>query len=89
MASHNRSVGSRSHGKSQFYSIGKDFCDMASDIGAAFRALHEADGAFLIPNPWDAGSAVMVGGDDAAFKRARLVLECIAKSIAHVGAIGV
>ena len=26
---------------------------MASDIGAAFRALHEADGAFLIPNPWD------------------------------------
>ena len=34
---------------------------MASDIGAAFRALHEADGAFLIPNPWDAGSAVMVG----------------------------
>jgi 2-methylisocitrate lyase-like PEP mutase family enzyme len=33
---------------------------MASDIGAAFRALHEADGAFLIPNPWDAGSAKMM-----------------------------
>ncbi|PRX07225.1 oxaloacetate decarboxylase [Martelella mediterranea] len=24
---------------------------------AAFKALHEADGAFVIPNPWDAGSA--------------------------------
>ena len=23
----------------------------------AFRALHEADGAFVIPNPWDAGTA--------------------------------
>ena len=33
---------------------------MASDIGAAFRAMHEADGVFLIPNPWDAGSAKML-----------------------------
>jgi len=24
---------------------------------ADFRALHEAKGAFLLPNPWDAGSA--------------------------------
>jgi 2-methylisocitrate lyase-like PEP mutase family enzyme len=28
-----------------------------SDKGARFRALHQAPGAFLIPNPWDAGSA--------------------------------
>jgi len=27
-----------------------------SDKAAAFRALHEGD-AFIIPNPWDAGSA--------------------------------
>ena len=27
---------------------------------AAFRALHERDGAFIIPNPWDAGSAKML-----------------------------
>jgi 2-methylisocitrate lyase-like PEP mutase family enzyme len=27
---------------------------------AAFRALHERPGAFLIPNPWDAGSARML-----------------------------
>ena len=25
--------------------------------GRAFRALHERDGAFIIPNPWDVGSA--------------------------------
>ncbi len=25
--------------------------------GAAFRALHERDGAFVIPNPWDIGTA--------------------------------
>ncbi len=28
-----------------------------SDKGVRFRALHQAPGAFLIPNPWDAGSA--------------------------------
>src|SRR5262245_40395291 len=27
------------------------------DRGAAFRALHERDGAFIIPNPWDVGTA--------------------------------
>ncbi len=25
--------------------------------GSAFRALHERDGAFIIPNPWDVGTA--------------------------------
>src|SRR5579872_4561339 len=25
--------------------------------GQAFRALHEREGAFVIPNPWDVGSA--------------------------------
>jgi 2-methylisocitrate lyase-like PEP mutase family enzyme len=28
-----------------------------ADKGRAFRALHEREGAFIIPNPWDAGSA--------------------------------
>jgi 2-methylisocitrate lyase-like PEP mutase family enzyme len=28
-----------------------------AEKGAAFRALHERDKAFIIPNPWDAGSA--------------------------------
>ena len=27
-----------------------------------FRALHERDGAFIIPNPWDAGTARMLAG---------------------------
>ena len=29
---------------------------------ARFRALHDADGAFLIPNPWDVGSARILAG---------------------------
>jgi 2-methylisocitrate lyase-like PEP mutase family enzyme len=28
-----------------------------AEKGAAFRALHQRDGAFLIPNPWDIGTA--------------------------------
>jgi 2-methylisocitrate lyase-like PEP mutase family enzyme len=30
--------------------------------GASFRVLHEAPGAFVIPNPWDAGSARVLAG---------------------------
>ena len=32
---------------------------MATQVekGRAFRALHERDGAFIIPNPWDVGTA--------------------------------
>src|SRR5438876_4643695 len=32
------------------------------DKAARFRALHEAPGFFLIPNPWDAGSARILAG---------------------------
>ena len=27
----------------------------------AFRSLHEQPGAFIIPNPWDAGTARLLG----------------------------
>ena len=33
-----------------------------NDKGARFRALHDGPGAFVIPNPWDAGSARIVAG---------------------------
>jgi 2-methylisocitrate lyase-like PEP mutase family enzyme len=33
-----------------------------SDKAARFRALHHARGAFVIPNPWDAGSARILAG---------------------------
>ena len=33
-----------------------------AEKGERFRALHEAPGAFLIPNPWDAGSARILAG---------------------------
>lgn len=35
---------------------------MSDDIGAAFRALHHGDKAFVIPNPWDVGSAKILAG---------------------------
>ena len=30
---------------------------IATETGAVLRALHERDGCFVIPNPWDVGSA--------------------------------
>jgi len=33
-----------------------------SDKAARFKALHEGPGAFVIPNPWDAGSARILAG---------------------------
>ena len=30
--------------------------------GEAFKALHEAEGTFIIPNPWDAGTAQVLAG---------------------------
>ena len=32
------------------------------DIGAVFRAMHHDDKAFVIPNPWDVGSAKILEG---------------------------
>jgi 2-methylisocitrate lyase-like PEP mutase family enzyme len=48
--------------------------------GAAFRALHEREGAFIIPNPWDAGTARLL---------ARLGFEALATTSAgHAFSIG-
>src|SRR4029453_18773154 len=33
-----------------------------NDKAVRFRALHEGPGAFVIPNPWDAGSARILAG---------------------------
>jgi 2-methylisocitrate lyase-like PEP mutase family enzyme len=33
-----------------------------SDKAERFRALHQGAGAFVIPNPWDAGSARILAG---------------------------
>ena len=33
-----------------------------TEKAAAFRALHERPGAFIIPNPWDAGTAKLLAG---------------------------
>ncbi len=33
-----------------------------TEKGRAFRHLHEREGAFIIPNPWDAGTARLLAG---------------------------
>src|ERR1700739_627636 len=33
-----------------------------AEKAAAFRALHEEPGTFIIPNPWDAGTARLLAG---------------------------
>jgi 2-methylisocitrate lyase-like PEP mutase family enzyme len=33
-----------------------------AEKGAIFRALHQRDGAFIIPNPWDPGTARLLAG---------------------------
>src|SRR5437867_10578131 len=35
---------------------------MANDKTLRFRQLHQGPGAFIIPNPWDAGSARILAG---------------------------
>jgi 2-methylisocitrate lyase-like PEP mutase family enzyme len=37
-------------------------CIAQTEKAARFRALHDRPGAFVIPNPWDAGSALMLAG---------------------------
>jgi 2-methylisocitrate lyase-like PEP mutase family enzyme len=39
---------------------GAEIVTTQSDKAAAFRALHAGPGAFVIPNPWDVGSAKML-----------------------------
>jgi 2-methylisocitrate lyase-like PEP mutase family enzyme len=36
--------------------------DSQIEKGARFRLLHQSEGAFVIPNPWDTGSARMLAG---------------------------
>lgn len=37
----------------------------ASELRAAFKAMHHRDGAFVLPNPWDAGSAQVLAARGA------------------------
>ena len=49
-----------------------------ADKAAAFRALHERAGAFIIPNPWDAGSARLL----AALGFERSMVERVERMVA-------
>ena len=37
-----------------------------AEKGARFRALHDGPGIFVIPNPWDVGSALVAEGIETA-----------------------
>lgn len=54
---------------------------MASQVekGEAFRALHQADETFIIPNPWDIGSAMLL--QDLGFRALATTSAGFAKSI--------
>src|SRR4029450_10984176 len=41
---------------------GRSTMHTQADKGHAFRALHERDHAFIIPNPWDVGTARLLAG---------------------------
>ena len=43
---------------------GTDMNDAQTEKALRFRALHQGAGAFLIPNPWDIGSARILAGLD-------------------------
>jgi 2-methylisocitrate lyase-like PEP mutase family enzyme len=49
-----------------------------SEKGREFRALHERDRAFIIPNPWDVGTARLLAhlGFEARYDQCRLCLLC-------------
>src|SRR2546423_9527933 len=40
----------------------KDAMMTQREKAARFKALHEREGAFVIPNPWDVGSARLLAG---------------------------
>lgn len=52
------------------------FIKIGPEKGQKFRALHERDGAFIIPNPYDAGTAKLL---------ARLGFEALATTSADLG----
>ena len=37
-------------------------CITQAEKAERFRALHKGPGAFVIPNPWDVGSAMVLAG---------------------------
>src|SRR6185503_4634667 len=46
----------------KFSSISRSSMSEQQEKALRFRALHEAEGVFVIPNPWDAASAQLLAG---------------------------
>lgn len=81
------------------YAAGKDFIDMTTSTPTLAKQLaeeYESIGATLLDAPVSGGDvgakngtlAIMVGGDEEAFKRAKPIFECLGKNIARLGSAG-
>jgi 2-methylisocitrate lyase-like PEP mutase family enzyme len=56
-----------------------------TDKALAFRALHERPGAFIIPNPWDAGTARLLGA--LGFEALATTSLGLANMLGHAGGV--
>ena len=58
-----------------------------AERAGAFRALHERDGAFLIPNPWDAGTARALEALGYRTVIYRTIANCLGAAVATLAGV--
>jgi 2-methylisocitrate lyase-like PEP mutase family enzyme len=64
---------------------GDDAMSSQTDKAIAFRALHERPGAFIIPNPWDAGTARLLAS--LGFEALATTSLGLANMLGHAGGV--
>jgi 2-methylisocitrate lyase-like PEP mutase family enzyme len=64
---------------------GDDAMPSQTDKAVAFRALHERPGAFMIPNPWDAGTARLLAS--LGFEALATTSLGLANMLGHAGGV--
>jgi 2-methylisocitrate lyase-like PEP mutase family enzyme len=64
---------------------GDDAMSSQTDKALAFRALHERPGAFIIPNPWDAGTARLLASQ--GFEALATTSLGLANMLGHAGGV--
>jgi 2-methylisocitrate lyase-like PEP mutase family enzyme len=64
---------------------GDDAVSSQTDKAIAFRALHERPGAFIIPNPWDAGTARLLAS--LGFEALATTSLGLANMLGHAGGV--
>src|SRR5580692_12190118 len=64
---------------------GDDAMSSQTEKAIAFRALHERPGAFIIPNPWDAGTARLLAS--LGFEALATTSLGLANMLGHAGGV--